>query len=231
MSLPIIYRWADGSFVELSAVGRTGKYATFWLVSVDGPLIQIGLGLDRSAFSYVFNSRYLEIERKISGFLLDLGVSPNEEGFLLGGMTPVAIPHFVSEDRWSKRFDLAKNTIRNENYMEKFSHFTTWYETVYSRWHSHWRIPHKTAQECTHEANVVTFEDAVDAVLSKNNILPESARADWEKENTERGLFLIPSPEEVEVFRILEEPLPFFLPNPQREEWFEARGAWSWEEK
>lgn len=51
---------------------------------------------------------------------------------------------------------------------------------------------------------------ACDLLCEKELLLPISAKDEWESANAEKGRFLIPSEEEVQVFKILDEPLPFF---------------------
>lgn len=51
---------------------------------------------------------------------------------------------------------------------------------------------------------------ACDILCEKELLLPISAKEEWEASNAEKGRFLIPSEEEVQVFKILDEPLPFF---------------------
>ncbi len=60
----------------------------------------------------------------------------------------------------------------------------------------------------------------IDMVLEQEGmVLPESSREQWDQENVLKGKFLIPSPEEVEVFRILDEPLPFFWEDEALVQW------------
>lgn len=64
----------------------------------------------------------------------------------------------------------------------------------------------------------------IDMVLEQEGmVLPESSREQWERENVLKGKFLIPSPEEVEVFRILDEPLPFFWEDEALIQWLDGK--------
>lgn len=51
---------------------------------------------------------------------------------------------------------------------------------------------------------------ACDILCEKELLLPISTKEEWEAANAEKGRFLIPSEEEVQVFKILDESLPFF---------------------
>jgi hypothetical protein len=59
------------------------------------------------------------------------------------------------------------------------------------------------------EFEAMSLEEAVDWLCEDAQVFPESHRADWEATNVERGTWLMPTPEEIEVFYILDEPLPF----------------------
>jgi hypothetical protein len=69
-----------------------------------------------------------------------------------------------------------------------------------------------------------TFEEAVDGALSKALILPMSQKEQWESENIERGTPTLLSQEEIEVFNILEEPLPYWWGYDRLLEWLRSRG-------
>jgi len=68
-----------------------------------------------------------------------------------------------------------------------------------------------------------SFEGVVDRVLDWEMILPESERAGWEAAHVERGTLLLPTREEVELFRLLGEPLPFWWPQVKLAEWLRER--------
>jgi hypothetical protein len=67
------------------------------------------------------------------------------------------------------------------------------------------------------------FHALIDKVLDEELILPESSKTAWEGANVERGVFVLPSPEEVEIFSILDEQLPLLLPMKQLEDWIRSR--------
>jgi hypothetical protein len=71
-----------------------------------------------------------------------------------------------------------------------------------------------------------TKEEAIDDALRRYPAVPESQRDEWfaTRAHIEHGAWLIPSPEELEVIRILDERLPFFLPYADLREWLSARG-------
>lgn len=69
-----------------------------------------------------------------------------------------------------------------------------------------------------------TLEGAVDSALSKALILPLSQKEQWECEHVERGTPTLLSQEEIEVFNILEEPLPYWWGYDRLLEWLRSRG-------
>lgn len=67
------------------------------------------------------------------------------------------------------------------------------------------------------------FSAAVDKALAAAMILPISQKDAWENERVERGTPTIISPEEAEVFKILDEPLPFWWGYADLLEWLRGR--------
>lgn len=69
-----------------------------------------------------------------------------------------------------------------------------------------------------------TFEQAVDWMCQDALVFPESLRAEWEAANVERGTWLLPTEEEMEVFHILDEPPPFAWDYDALHGWLSERG-------
>lgn len=247
MSHPIVYRWGDGSLVEMPYVAYFGDGPNLKIVFSAGLSFTISLNPEKAAFALSpplailmrasgvpqqeVIERYPQIQAQIRGFLLDLGVVPNSAGVLLRGAAgDITTPFFVSEDLWSRRFELAKANRQGNIYFEAAPDYMQigniyrlriWYDTHNMNWHIKWMSREVSVRKYTSD----TFENAVGVVMRESNILPESERANWEEANVERGTFLIPTPEEVEVFRILDEPLPFFLPGEEAQKWIKERQA------
>lgn len=68
-----------------------------------------------------------------------------------------------------------------------------------------------------------TKEETIDEMLRRAKVLPESQRGQYELEHVRRGVFLHPSPEEIEVLNLIGEPLPFFLKPEEVWEWALSR--------
>jgi hypothetical protein len=246
MSHPIVYQWSDGSLVEMSPITQFGEGARLRLVFPGAVSFMISLNPDRAAFASSPSlanlmrqrgvseegviEKYPQIQAQIRGLLLDLGVAPNRAGVLLRGASgDITTPFFVSEDLWRRRFDLAKDQSIGGNSFEAVPDYMGIgniyrLEIRYDSWKMNWRISWASGESGGEVSTTSdTFENAVGLVMKSNNIRPESARAAWEAEFVERGTFLIPTPEEVEVFRILDEPLPFFLPGDEAGKWVRGR--------
>jgi hypothetical protein len=73
-------------------------------------------------------------------------------------------------------------------------------------WEAMW---HDDLEGDKRESQSATLEEAVDWLCEDAQVFPESQRAAWEAANIERGTWIMPTPEEIEVFYILDEPLPF----------------------
>jgi hypothetical protein len=186
-------------------------------------------------------------QKKLRGFVLDLGVNRLLVYFtgLIAthtGSRPsvVSYPRFFSKEIWDARYEHALDHVVSD-----FSE-QTWHrkssETVFhvnflkfrrpraNDESAFWRQTTWTYQWYSNgtkiEREAASLEEAVDDILQTENILPESAKEAWDKENVERGTFVLPTPEEFEIFRILDEPLPFFLPWREVEAWMQASGIW-----
>lgn len=73
------------------------------------------------------------------------------------------------------------------------------------------------------EYRSTTLEEAVDWLLKETLVFPESQRSAWEAANVERGTWLLPTAEEIEIFHLLDEPLPFTWGYEELERWLMNR--------
>jgi hypothetical protein len=247
---PIVYRWSDGSFVEITKFADGTGLRLFFSGFLDYlSSFMISLSPERKAYAASPSltnlmrakgvpqqevvEKYPQIQAKIRGLLLDLGVAPNTAGTLLrGDAGNIAVPFFISEDLWNRRFELAKDQSIGDDSFEAVPDYMGIgniyrLQIRYDSWSMNWRISWMSGRSggavYARKFTSDTFENAVGVVMKNSNIHPESDRAVWETEFVERGTFLIPTPEEVEVFRILDEPLPFFLPRDEAGKWFKGR--------
>jgi hypothetical protein len=176
-------------------------------------------------------------KKKLLGFLLDLQINdhPNDTNDLLYGARRrrmATYPRWVTEERWDDRYSSFCSTNRsyserwlghirdlNLNVKESGTVKITWstettgvsgindgiFEVKYPRYPGSFVSGVFIASDLESAIRM-----ACDTLCEKELLLPISAKDEWESANTEKGRFLIPSEEEVQVFRILDEPLPFF---------------------
>lgn len=241
----LVYRWQDGSQAVLQLEAgevmlevrwvhlprtwidpTTGK-DTFPAFSVDSPTETGG-----HRHLTLSNSRRFpeELERKVLGLLLDLGVErPYNQPSLVNhqwGVHAVGrYPRFVSDERWAGRYEEAKRSYQHQErdrllglvvgfqlhrgHLQVIS--SLYGPAVRNRvdeggWTAEWSGT--GAQVCsTFSRDLV---EAVDEVLQSELVLPESQLESWEKEHVERGELVAPAPEEMVVYNLLGEECPIW---------------------
>lgn len=275
-----IYEWGDGFRVDMIHVPnhrpkfmvvpsrKPSRMRDFALFTPEpGPPIHLLLRLGESVNLHFRDEKrswdYLQQERRLAGFALDLGIVKNVffEGLFETGdwedPSLVRYPKFVPDERFERRIEEAmemwdscsswpkhQKKSKNRNFlgcvhgmqMEVNHHqmLLSWDVNGSGRRRtiSSYRQYTPKAGEARQTPKVQNAhpdlervtERLVDMMLqSEGLVLPESSRQAWEEENVLKGKFLIPSPEEVEVFRILEEPLPFFWGDEALVQWLEGQ--------
>jgi len=78
-----------------------------------------------------------------------------------------------------------------------------------TRWHAHASGGSGSSSNSVHYTGW-SLEEVVKTMLDVEGLVPTSRQARWEAENVERGEFVLPTGDEVELFRALGERLPFF---------------------
>lgn len=180
---------------------------------------------------------------KLIGFLLDLGVrryptSIHRRSLIAkdGGPSQkedyAPYPRFVPDIRWESRYEEAKRFTQREHLAwsveadlvtEKYLGLLKSFEILPPEFYLD-DIWHATYSSMAIEHIESTyFHGLIDRVLDEELILPESGKTAWEAAHVERGTFVLPSQEEVEVYRILDEMLPLLLPMEQLEEWLRGQ--------
>lgn len=186
--------------------------------------------------------------RKIRGFILDAGF-PRAKGPNLVDTgsedkeTKIYYPKWIGEERWGQRYEEAERRVvvgRPPKIEEKWPTFPEDFlghvenvmlfrDRFVSKtrgpfplkiWWGSWTVSQENGSDL-----VDSVREAVDIITDRRLLLPESAREAWEKTNVSKGEFILPSPEEVEVFRILDQELPLLLPHQELSEWI--TGRWS----
>jgi hypothetical protein len=182
---------------------------------------------------------------KLLGFLLDLGAEVRRYPTRIprrslipkdGGPSQkedyAPYPRFVSDIRWENRYEEAKRftqrehlvwsaeaDLRTENYLGLLRNFEILPPEFYldDIWHATY------SSMAIEHIESAYFHGLIDRVLDEELILPESSKSAWEAAHVERGTFVLPSQEQVEVYRILDEMLPLLLPMEQLEEWLRGQ--------
>ncbi len=247
-----IYTWEDGSRVDVrwwSGFVEGGERRHFLFIAPsEDQKADASFNPKMSPEERMFHVHVSDEWRsKIAGFFLDLGgnhdfafnpdVSANNSPY----------PIWMSDEDWGQRiFLLTKGRLfeTDKEDPDRFELISDLAESfilkgewnVYIMGPKDWRfvsgntrnyvkqVPNRTGQFGL--PIVIRAQSAkrlVDKICEYFHILPESKREWWEKTQVERGTFVIPSPEEVEVFRILEEELPLLWPQETFEPWIEDR--------
>jgi hypothetical protein len=140
--------------------------------------------------------------------------------------TYLKFPKFVDDQRFSNRYEEAANFTRTEGSflgcVEGFKKKNVLYvsgKLVELSWHQDDLPPKNGARVFKAETEALPLREAVDQLIFREDIRPESEKAEWMEKNVEFGTWIAPSPEEVEVFRILDERLPFFWGTAELREW------------
>ncbi len=214
--------------------------------TLPGPLAR-SAGAEFPCLSFSGDPEQVRIEdaRKIRGLVLDLGVRralPHDRDLVYraGGAAHrvASYPRWVEDERWAYRADelerhrFPRNVTRSQgrSYLQRpwLGHLQALELDVvrpelleqvqerHHRWtatwggHSHNRRRHTTAD---------TVAELADEICAQEMLLPASEKEAWDAANVERGRFVVPSPDEVELFRMLGEDLPLLWPVPAARRW------------
>jgi hypothetical protein len=247
-----IYTWEDGSRVDLrwwSGPKEGGDRRSFLFIAPNEDQKAVAdFNPAMSPEERMFHIHVSDEWRsKIAGFFLDLG---GKQDFAFSPEVSAhdsPYPIWMSDEDWGRRVIFLAEGRLIESDSEDSGHLvlvTSLAESqilrgewrIYIMGPKDWRfvsghprnytkqVPNKTGEYG--RPIVIRAQSAqrlVDKICDMFYILPESKREWWERTQVERGTFVIPSPEEVEVFRILEEELPLLWPHETFVPWIEAQ--------
>lgn len=244
-----IYEWPDGSFLSvlLREEGRdllTGYVASFL------PDVEIELQPETGVV-YTYNNQIgnppisasENQQKKILGWILDMGfqiyplrmyseISPGSGQKVQIGRYPRWIP----DETWNLRYlsfslnfwesatpflGVIRGMVKEFQYSASFENdgiIVSWRTNSVGSSGSVYAELDETPE--SKERAVVKI---VDQICSSELLLPESQREAWESAHSERGRFTQLSPEQIELYRLLGEPLPYLLPTEELREWLSAR--------
>lgn len=184
------------------------------------------------------------VRKRVTAFLLDIGVDRpwnQSESLVMTGsdVRPFApCPRWVSDDRWADRYVEADKFLykkvasrlggpdhftqelgAGEMYLDHLGQLEIYGPDYYSTgdWTATWKSSGETPMERD------TFVELVDAILSWEDLQPEAAREAWEAENIERGEFVLPGRNEIEMYRMMDERNPFLWSADKLATWLSER--------
>ncbi len=272
--MPVIYQWPDGSEVVLEFKVATAysegpwlpgdKIIEFSLFSRNEAEHTLGVvrmftstsGTEKEKKLSITN-RTLEAtrekwfpEKKIRGFLLDLGAERRWEFDIRGLLATctnrpssvVPYPRWVPDELWVQRYDLVQERIlgklgatsvqvmqeafKKPPFLGYLLHFTVQSDEVTlpnGRSRTDWVIHSGKPPNGTSPSSGQSIEEALDAHLREELLLPLSEKESWDSKRVEFGQWVLPEPEEVELYQMLGEPLPFFWGYDRLKQWIEER--------
>lgn len=237
----VIYRWPDGSIVTcvvgdlLSGLGDL----YFEICSPGEPKVELWLN-----GSTLFGEGPIDepTSKKVLGFFLDLGASRPFLSSNLGlqlRAVPLQVPVYVPNDLWRNRFDQARQILQSK----QSGDLLLWEVDIYIETENGEEDEEGERDEDSgwdHDRSSVfltgldeasfgfdfeggSVEEVVDDFTSEHLILPESGQEAWESESVDRGSWVLPTLEEVEVYRALGEQLPFWWELEKLEAWLRER--------
>ncbi len=246
----VVYRWEDGSVIELSPHGswsdarQQNIIAWRFTLRRNGKVCaEFGLSSSEKENSlYPFTLIGLLVEEAIKtcsgllrGFFLDL--FPDWDKIFLfdtynRGPALFARPNVVAADLWDRRYDIARSkhvgNHRSQVSGEPFLgvvHGGFWIYPVARAVHE--PTKHlwcgKVGSGESLVATMKSFEQIVDAVVEDYHIVADRDLQAWEAKNLVRGQWVQTSAEEIELYRMLGEPMPFFWQTEQLLEWYLER--------
>lgn len=231
-----IYRWPDGSRVTCRVSGGLGQGA-FW-IHTPSAADELWIGWrSRLVFTERHQEYPTEFDRYLLGFLLDLGltreVGSSDRDLNLTGLVSteddslVLYPFFVPDDVWESRYEDARKIQGKIP-----GRFLVWNEVEKFEVNRENTIPpisgekvvlHVMEGNATAVSEASTLEGAVNRLCEDLFILPESNRVSWEAEHVLRGKWVLPTQEEVELYQMLGEELPFWWKPERLLAWLEER--------
>lgn len=224
-----VYRWSDGSSVSI-VVDDGFPYFLASLLGVVSSLRPFELRIDKIS-PPTKGTPHLEVElhfslpvavqRRLAAFALDLGVRQigflglienkyNEEANMA---LPAPWPVFVPDGAWADRYQVLEQAkgrlldvdpVRVDNYLLPGMSVDLYRANnglMYAD------LTDESSWDSIGTPASSSIREALEHVLKESLIQPESNRSVWEKE-LDRGVFVCPSPDEVEMYRALGEPLP-----------------------
>lgn len=220
----VFYRWPDGSFVDLDVDdGRT----FLWVSLFDQEEVtNIKISVRRDDLRLHAIGRHIlssSLQRKMTGLALDLGLehvhSVYRPDLFYSTWTQIVIAPWrqvVSDETWENR----ERELESAGSVKK-DFLLPGLDIEIQRPPREYVIRygldfHRTVQGDSKRA-------ALRELIRDLFIIPESEIESWEEQNVDRGSFVGLAPEEVELYRLLGQPLPLWWPPSELHSWMEER--------
>lgn len=233
-----IYEWTDGTYVNLFI-----EFPRFWFLPSfrNGEKCRISsIGrLHDGGVVYHVSPSEREVKKHL-GWLIDMGFSNDTKNYVdticitsnLSGKRRdlYRYPRWIDNAAWENRFkEFSSSLLGTSDFLclDGVRTKVSPHDQIFTvRWLT--ETPHEgsfTLQMAGPEPSQEELRKAVQILCEKELLLPISQKEEWESMNLEKGRFLIPSPEEVEIYRLLDEPLPFFWKQEDLLKWLVERQA------
>lgn len=241
-----IYEWADGSYLSVFLRKEMSDLVTGYVPSFL-PEVEIELSMPTNLI-YAYNNQIgnqkvsasEEEQRKILGWILDMGfqIYPFRTHSGLSSIYQKVYlgeyPRWIPDDKWSSRYEDFSLAFKEREppFLGVIRGMVRQYQYSDGKVHGiivSWRTELQdggsmfTELDDTPESRKAVTTKIVDYICKSELLLPESQRESWESAHSERGRFTQLSPEEVEVYRLLGEPLPYLLPSEELQQWLSSR--------
>lgn len=173
---------------------------------------------------------YPLVKNRVISFLWDAGAKMTSGHHLFSSsgsdIVKPHVPFFVSDEEWDDRYERARlhhleTADPTPNFLGPVGEMQIWMSSDRQSFKVRWKAVSSTSDFGSFYV-FSSLEGAIDFITDRFQIWPESRRKEWE-DSLDRGTFVRPSPEEVEMYRMLDEPLPFFLPGGGALEWLRSQ--------
>lgn len=249
MELLLVHRWPDRAAVVASAFERRAPQQGIGVTEV---VCRLGVTLPRERrrvylYPEVHEGRQIvttsghdqadlmegPFREKLLGFLSALGVDrprPDSRGLVaergsgkIYRRTQLPCPRFVDDDLFARRYEEATVGYPRRSFLGCVERFRITSPPGSGLFQASWRGEEENALKKSDLWSSV--EHLVDQVVAEEDLRPASARASFLERETDPGELLALSPDELEVYRLLGEPPPFFWKGEELVAWLEERAT------
>lgn len=211
-SFPTVF--GDGRFVSVWIKPHFNFRASVQATSLGHAIRDSGLSGKRIMEAYPL------VKKRVISFLWDAGAKMTSSHHLFSSsgsdIVRPHVPFFVPDEEWEDRYERARRhhlgtADHTPDFLGPVGEMQIWMSPDQQSFKVRWIATYSSGGFGSFYI-FSSLEGAVDFIVDRFQIWPESRRREWQ-DSLDRGTFVRPSPEEVEMYRMLDEPLPFFLPD------------------